>query len=143
MDGLSKLAGNLFGGGNADPAEVAQAASDHIDSLDANTLAGHLKDSLGTMDQNSIGQLGQELLSAFNNHPASPADGDTAAAAAGTSSDAVAAGEPGAVGSLIDYAKQHPELLSQASQAFTQGNISSLSQMAPGFVNEILGRLAK
>jgi hypothetical protein len=141
LDGLSKLAGNLFGG--ADQTQVAQAASDHVASLDPATLAGHLKDSLGTMDQGSIGQLGSQLLAAFNNHPASPADADTAANAAGTSTEAVAAGDPGAVGSLIDYAKEHPELLSTATQAFTQGNIASLSSMAPGFVSEIVSRLEK
>jgi hypothetical protein len=141
FDGLSKLAGNFFG--NQDAAQVGQAASDHIDSLDPGTLAGHLKDSLGTMDQGSIAQLGQSLLAAFNNHPASPADGDTASNAAGTDSGAVASGEPGAVGSLIDYAKEHPELLSTASRAFTQGNIASLQQMSPGFVGEIMSRLEK
>jgi hypothetical protein len=141
MDGLSKLAGSFFG--NADQSQVAQAASDHIDSLDPNTLAGHLKDSLGTMDQGSIAQLGQSLLSAFDSHPASPSDAEGASAAAGATSDAVASGDPGAVGSLIDYAKQHTELLSTATQAFTQGNIASLSQMAPGFVSEIMSRLEK
>jgi hypothetical protein len=110
---------------------------------DAAALAGRLKGSLADMDQGSIAQLGQSLLAAFNNHPASPADGETASGAAGTSADAVASGEPGAVGSLIDYAKEHPELLSTASQAFKEGNYASLAQMAPGLLSDIESKLEK
>jgi len=136
MDGISKFAAGLFGGG-ANQDQVTQAASDHIASLDPATLAGHLKASLPTMD------LGQSLLNAFNTHTMSPADAEAASNAAGTTADAVAAGNPNAVSSLIDYAKQHPELLSTASQAFTSGNYAALQQMAPGFVGEIMSRIQK
>jgi type IV secretory pathway TrbL component len=141
LDGLSKLAGNLFGGASQE--QVGQAASDHIASLDPNALAGHLKDSLGTMDQSSIAALGRQLLSAFNNHTMSPADADAASNAAGTSAEEVASGNPNAVSALIDYTKEHPELLSTASQAFTSGNYAALQQMAPGFISEITSRIQK
>jgi hypothetical protein len=142
MDGISKFAAGLFGGG-ANQDQVTQAASDHIASLDPATLAGHLKASLPTMDQGNIAALGQSLLNAFNTHTMSPADAEAASNAAGTTADAVAAGNPNAVSSLIDYAKQHPELLSTASQAFTSGNYAALQQMAPGFVGEIMSRIQK
>ncbi len=141
MDEIGKLAGSFLGG--ASPQQAANAASEHVNSTDPSELAGHLTQSLGNLDQGSIASLGTQLLSAFENHPASTEDGATAAENAGVSSDAVAAGEPGAVGALLNYAKNNPQVLQSAAAAFMQHNPSAIQSLAPQLLQGIMGRLGK
>jgi len=136
MDDLSKLAGEYLGG--ASPQQAADAASAHVQSMDPNDLAGHLTQSLGGMDQSSLQSLGTQLLSSFTQHPAGA---DAAAQQAGVSPTDVAAGDPGAVGTLVNYAKSHPEILQNAASAFMQKNPGAIGQMAPGLLQGIMGRL--
>ena len=139
MDGMEKMAGQFLGG--ASPQQAADAASEHVASTDPNELAGHLQQSLGSMDSSSLAGLGQQLLESFTNHPASTEDAGTATANAGVSQAAVASGEPGAVGALIQYAKNNPQVLQSAASAFMQKNPSAIAQLAPGLLQGIMGRL--
>jgi hypothetical protein len=138
MDNIEKLAGD-FAGGGASP--QASAASDHVQNMDSNELAGHLTQSLPNMDQSSLAGLGQQLLATFTSHPASTTDANAATQAAGVSQEAVAAGDPGAVGALIGYAKANPQILQAATSAFMQRNPAALEQFAPGLLQGIMGRL--
>jgi hypothetical protein len=53
----------------------------------------------------------------------------------------VAAGDSGAVGALIAYAKQNPQVLQQAANDFMQGNPGAVAQLAPGLLQGIAARL--
>jgi len=137
LEGIEKKAGDLLG----DPQQSADAASDHVQSMDPGELAGHLQQSLGSMDQSTLSSLGQQLLQTFNSHPSSPADGDTATQNAGTDSASVAAGSPDAVAAMIDYAKNNSSVLQGAASSFLQGNPDAIKQLAPGLLGGILDRL--
>jgi hypothetical protein len=139
LDGLEKLAGGLLGGATQD--EAAGAAVAHAEQSDPSQLADHLTESVGSLDRNSLSNLGQQLLHAYTNHASYDGDANTATQEAGVSQAAVAAGEPGAVGTLIQFAKNHPEVLQSAASAFMQHNPGAIAQLAPGLLQGILGRL--
>ena len=138
MDNIEKLVGDLGGGGSAQ--QAVNAASDHVENMDSNELAGHLTQSLPTMDRSSLAGLGQQLLATFTSHPASPGDASVATQAAGVSESEVAAGEPSAVAALIGYAKANPQILQAAASAFVQRNPSALEQFAPGLLQGVMSR---
>jgi hypothetical protein len=137
MDNLTQMAGQLFGGANAQQASTA--AGEHVAGMDPNELAGHIQQSLGSLDTGNLAALGQQLLASFTAHPPAP-DGPEAAVEAGTTAEAVASGSPNAISSLVDYAKSHPEVLSAASTAFMQHNPQALEQLAPGLLSGIMDR---
>ncbi len=139
MDEAGKLAGDFIGGTNPD--DAASAASDHVQSMDAGQLGDHLTQSLGTMDHSTLSGLGQQLLQTFTNHPSYNGDANTAAQEAGVSQAAVAAGDPGAIGTLINMAKNNPSVLQSAASSFLGGNPGAIGQLAPGLLQGILGRL--
>jgi len=139
MDEIGKMAGGMLGG--ADPQEAASAASDHVENMDAGQLGDHLTQSLGSMDQSSISGLGQQLLQSFTNHASYAGDANSATQEAGVSQAAVAAGDPGAVGMLINMAKNNPAVLQSAASSFLGKNPNALTQLAPGLLQGILGRL--
>jgi hypothetical protein len=137
LDGIGKMASGLLG--NFQPADVAQAASDHVSQMDPNELAGHLQQSVGTMDQSSLMTLGQHLLQQCMGG----GSGDAAQVTqnAGTTPDAVSSGSPNAISSLIEYCKSNPAVLQAATTALAQRNPEALQQMAPGLISGIMGRL--
>ena len=139
MDGLEKMAGGLLGGATQE--QAVNAASTHVQESDPNQLADHLSNSVGTLDQSSLASLGQQLLHAYTNHDNSVGDANAATQEAGVSQAAVASGDPGAVGTLIQYAKMHPEVLKSAATAFMQHNPGAIAQLAPGLLQGIMGRL--
>ncbi len=141
MDSIGKMASEYLSGGNQQ--QAADAASDHVAEADPNQLGDHLSQSTQTMDGSSLMALGQQLLQHFTNNGGYSGDGDSAAAAAGTTPDAVASGDPNAVSALIDYAKQNPDVLKNAASSFMQGNPGAIAQMAPGLLQGIMGRLGK
>jgi hypothetical protein len=81
------------------------------------------------------------LLSSYTNHPSYPGDANSATQEAGVSQDAVAAGEPGALGTMLQFAKNHPEVLQNAASAFMQKNPGAIAQLAPGLLQGIMGKL--
>ncbi len=137
MDNLGKMEGML---GGASPAEASAAAADHVNAMDPSELSGHLQQSLGSMDPSSLSALGGHLLQAFDQHGQG---GDQAAQAAGTSTDAVASGNTGAIGSLIQMAESHPQILQAAAGHFFGSNPGAIGQMAPGLLSGIMGRLGR
>lgn len=139
MDNITKMAGQFLN--NASPQEAADAASDHVASTDPNELAGHLTQSLGNMDQGSIASLGTQLLHSFTNSPDPNEDANTAAQGAGVAQADVAAGDTGAVASLIAYAKNNPQVLQSAASAFMQRNPQAIMALAPGLLQGIMGRM--
>jgi hypothetical protein len=139
MDEIGKLAGGLFGG--ASPQQAADAASEHVQSADPNQTADHLTQSLGNFDPATLSNLGQQLLSSYTNHQSYAGDANSATQEAGVSQDAVAAGNPGAVGMLLQFAKNHPEVLKNAASSFMQNNPGALSALPPGLVQGIMSKL--
>ncbi len=143
MDNIGKMASEYLGGGGGNQQAAADAASDQVAESDPNELGDHLAQSTNTMDQSSLMGLGQQLLHHFTNNGGYDGSGADAAEAAGTSEQAVASGDSGAVGSLVGYAKQHPDVLQGAASAFMQRNPGAISQLAPGLLQGIMGRLGK
>lgn len=140
FDSIGKMAESLLPG--VTPEDASKAAGDHVSQMDPNELAGHLTQSVGSMDQTSLMALGQQLLHTFTNHDAYSGDGAQAAREAGTTQEAVAGGSPDAVASLIAYAKSNPQVLQAAANAFMQKNPGALTQLAPGLLSGIMSRLS-
>ena len=138
MDELGKMAGGMLG--NMSPQQAADAASDHVASADPNEVADGLTQSVGKMDQSTLSNLGQQLLQSYTNHQSFDGDANAATQEAGVSQAAVASGDPGAVGTLLQFAKMHPEVLQTAASAFMQKNPSALGALAPTLLQGIMGR---
>jgi hypothetical protein len=139
FDGLAKMAGDVLN--NATPQQAADAASDHVQNADPSETADHLTQSLGGFDPQTLSNLGQQLLSSYTNHASYAGDANAATQEAGVSQDAVAAGEPGAVGTMLQFAKNHPEILQNAASTFLQKNPGAIGSLAPGLLQGIMGRL--
>ena len=151
LDNLTKMAGQVLG--NATPEQTADAAASHIASADPSETADHLLQSIPNMNSGSLMALGQQLLSTYTQHSSYAGDANTATQEAGVSQDAVAAGDQGAVGTMIAFAKNHPEILQSAAtpnslqadrvlaSAFMQKNPSALTSLAPGLLQGIMGKL--
>ncbi len=139
LDNLTKMAGQVLG--NATPEQTADAAASHVAESDPSATADHLLQSIPNMNSGSLMALGQQLLSTYTQHASYPGDANTATQEAGVSQDAVAAGDQGAVGTMIAFAKNHPEILQSAATAFMQKNPSALTSLAPGLLQGIMGKL--
>jgi hypothetical protein len=139
FDGLEKMATDFLG--SATPQQAADAASDHVQNADPNDTADHLTQSLGSLNPQMLSNLGQQLLSSYTNHASYAGDANSATQEAGVSQDAVAAGEPGALGMMLQFAKNHPEVLQNAASAFMQKNPGAIGSLAPGLLQGIMGRL--
>ena len=122
MDNISKTVSNLFGGGAS--GDAAQNLTQH----------------LGGVDQSTLASFGQQMLSTFTSHDAYPGDGAAAAAAAGTSAEAVASGAPNAISSLITYAQSNPQVMQACMTAFQERNPAALAQFAPGLLQHLTGK---
>lgn len=85
-----------------------------------------------------MANLGRELLASFTQH-----SGNSAAAtdAAGVKQASAEDGDPGAVSTLIQYAKSNPQVVQSAASAFMQRNPGALTSLAPGLIQGILSRL--
>ncbi len=121
--------GNLFGGNPLDL--VKQLSGDQLGNL--------LQNGSAQVDDTTRASLGQHLLDAFTNHVPFTGTGAEAATQAGTSADAVQSGDPGAVGSLIDFAKGHPEVIQAATSAFLERNPALLTQLGPSLMGSLFG----
>ncbi|MBD5634407.1 MAG: hypothetical protein IAI49_07995 [Candidatus Eremiobacteraeota bacterium] len=136
---LENLASEFLG--NASPQEAADAATDHIANADPSETADHLTQSLGNFSPQTLANLGQQLLSSYTNHPSYAGDANTATQEAGVTQGDVAAGDPTAVGTLLQFAKNHQQVLQDAASSFVQKNPSALGGLAPGLLQGIMSRL--
>ena len=107
FDTLKNAAGELLGTMNAQ--ERSGNPSEHADNI---------VQRIDGLDKNALLTLGQQLLETFTRHESYPSDGEQAAADAGTSAEAVASGSPNAIGRLITFAKDHPQILQSISGSF-------------------------
>jgi hypothetical protein len=139
FDSLGKMASEFLS--NASPQETADAASAHVASANPSETADQLTQSVGNFDPQTLMNLGQQLLASYTQHPSYAGDANSATQEAGVSQDAVAAGEPGAVGMMLQFAKNHPEILQNAASAFMQKNPGAIGQLAPGLLQGIVGKL--
>jgi len=109
--------------------------------MDGGELGDHLTQSLGNMDKSTLMGLGQQLLSTYTNHPSYTGDANSATQEAGVSQAAVASGDPGAIGMLINLAKNNPGILQSAAGSFLGKNPGAVGSLAPGLLQGIMGRL--
>lgn len=121
--------GSLFGG---NPLDL-------IKKLSGEQLGDMLKNGVSQTDDATRGSLGQHLLDAFTNHEPYIGTGAQAAAEAGTSAESVQNGVPGAIGTLIEYAKAHPEVIQAATTAFLTRNPSVLAEIGPAVLGKLFG----
>jgi hypothetical protein len=109
------------------------------DSNPAAAIAGALQQGMGSMDQNSLAGIGQQLLKSFTDTQAFNGTGADAAAAAGVDPTHVEQGNAGAIGGLLEIAKQHPEVVQNAVQGVMQNNPQLAQQLMP-MLGSLLGK---
>ena len=121
---------------SVEPEQAANATRDHVEMLDAESLAQHLKDAAQTMGGAQLASLGQSVLSALaqNGHDEAHVQD------AGLSPDDAAAGNQQSVVALIEHAAQNPAALRDAAVQFVRQDPQLLAQL-PGLVQGVLGRL--
>lgn len=112
--------------------EIGKALEGFAGGEAGQNMAGHLLQSIPGLDDDTKAALGQHLTEALAAHTGT--DADTVADAAGTSTDEVASGDPGALQKIIAYGQQHPEILQSATQTFTERNPQALGQMVPAIM---------
>ena len=100
-------------------------------------VAQHLLASVPGLDDNTKAALGQHLSEALGAHTGT--DAATVADQAGTTPEAVANGDEGALQKIIGFGQQHPEVLAAATQAFAQRNPAALMQFAPALMGLFKG----
>jgi len=137
MDQFAKMAEGMAGGGDQ---QAANAASEHVENADPSETADHLAQSVPNMDHGALVSLGTQLLHHFTSNSSFAGNGNDAAQAAGVDPSDVKAGDPGAIQSLLQYAKQNPQVLQSAASAFMQHNPGAIASLAPGLLQGIMGR---
>jgi hypothetical protein len=138
MSFLNNIGGLLSQFTGAAPDQVQAAAADHIDSMDAGQLAGHLTASAENLDSGQLGQLATSILGALTNQ----GHDETKIQDAGVSTDAAQAGDGSAVTALISHAQQNPAALKDAALDFIKNNPQAVQQFAPDFLKGILSKFA-
>jgi hypothetical protein len=137
MSFLSNL-GGLLAQFTASPDQAQAAAADHVNSMDATELAGHLADSTQTMNSGQLGQLATSLLGALSNH----GHAESTLQDAGVSTSDAQAGDASAVTGLIAHAQQNPAALKDAALDFIKSNPQAVEQFAPDFLKGIISKFA-
>jgi hypothetical protein len=105
----------------------------------AGAIAGALQQGMGSMDQNSLQGIGQQLLKSFSDTQSFSGTGADAAAQAGIDPAHVEAGHPEAIGGLLELAKAHPEVVQNAVQGVMQNNPALAQQLMP-MLGNLLGK---
>lgn len=134
--------GELFGAAqkllaSTPPGDVANAAGDHVQSLDSGELVDHLLASVPNLPDGARGTLAQTILGVLGRNGTSEA----AVADAGVPTDAAKSGDADAVGAVIEHAGTNPDALKAAAVQFIRQNPQLVQQLAPGFLQGIVGRL--
>lgn len=113
---------------------------DMIKQLSGDQLHQAMSGSVDKLDDNSRASLGQHVLDAFTNHQGFSGTGADAAQQAGTTEEAVQSGSPGALQSILDYAKGHPEIMQTASTAFMTKNPGILASLGPSLLGGLFNK---
>ena len=138
MSFLNSLGGLLSQFTSATPERVQSAAADHVDSMDADQLAGHLAEGAQNMNAGQLGALATSILGALNNHGHDEAQVQDA----GVSTSDAQAGDSDAVTQLIAHAQQNPAVLKDAAIDFIKNNPQAVEQFAPDFLKGIIAKFA-
>jgi hypothetical protein len=107
FDTLKSAAGELLGSANA-----------HEIRADTCELADNILKRIDPQDETALMSLGQQLLETFTGHESYPSDGGQAAKDAGTTAEAVSSGSPNAIAMILEFAKNHPQILQNISASF-------------------------
>jgi hypothetical protein len=134
FDNLGGMLGKLTG---ADPSDVADAATDHVEGMDAGQLADHLKNSIPNMDSSSLGGLAQSVMNALSAH----GHDESTINDSGVDTAAAQSGDAGSVMDLISHAQQNPGALKDAAMNFIRDNPQAVQQFTPDFLKGIVGKL--
>jgi hypothetical protein len=119
MSFLNNLGGLIQQFTGADPADLEQAASDHLGGMDVGELVGHLTQSVQNMDGGAVGNLVQSLTGALGQSGTGSTD----------------------VGTLIQEAAQNPGALKDAAVDFIKNNPDAIQQFTPDFAKGLLAKL--
>ena len=134
LGGLMNQAKELLG--SASPEQVGDAAQEHVDQTDPQTLVGHLVEGAKGMNGGQLAALGQQLLGSLSAH----GHDETTAQDAGVDTQAAQSGDQGNVIALIQHAGSNPAALRDAAVAYVRQNPQALSQL-PGLLEGVVGRL--
>ena len=129
MDNIGKIASEFAGGQTQDGAAGAGQTGA---GTDPSRLADGMTQSLGSMDGGSLSKFGEALLHHFTTSDSYDGDANDATQEAGVAPSQVAGGNPSAIATLLQFAKNHPQVLQQAAGTF--------EQHAPGLLQGVMGR---
>lgn len=124
--------------GNYAPAEVIDAAEKCISKMDEADVARAVGQSEQTMSAGGRTLLIEAMFDAFR---ARGESSDDVAEGAGTSVDALRAGNSAAVSALMEYARQNPGLFKEAAIVLIERNPAIVSELAPELSGGIAARL--
>ncbi|MBV9646200.1 MAG: hypothetical protein JO043_01910 [Candidatus Eremiobacteraeota bacterium] len=92
-------------GGQVDPQQLEQAASEHVSEMDSGELANHLQNAADTANQNGNPQVAQDLMNMVQQHRVDPDSLKNAA---------------------VQYLRDNPGVLSHFAPPFAQGILSKV-----------------
>lgn len=124
--------------GNYASAEVIDAAEKCISKMDEADVADAIEQSERVMTSRGRTLLVEAIFDAFR---ARGESSDDAAEGAGTTAEAINAGNSAAVHALLTYARSNPGLLKEAAIVLIEQHPDVVSQLAPELANGIAARL--
>ena len=124
--------------GNYAPAEVIDAAEKCISKMDEADVARAVGQSEQTMSPSGRMLLIEAIFDAFR---ARGESSDDVAEGAGTSVDAIRAGNSAAVSALMEYARQNQGFFKEAAIVLIERNPGIVSELSPELAGGIAARL--
>ena len=124
--------------GNFRVGEIVDAAEKFIAKMDENDLAAAIAQSERAMSPNGRRALVESIFDAFRERGESSQD---AVEAAGTTLDAIDAGDSAAFSMLLRYAQQNAGLLKEAVTSFVEGHGEFVGQLSSTLVDGISRKL--
>lgn len=125
--------------GNVPPGMLAGAVEKLLAKMDETDLAAFYERELAAMPAEFVDAFVGALFEAFRDRGESSED---AAEGAGTTLDGIARREPGALSSLLAYARTNPDLLKEATATFVQQRPDVVGALPPALREALAARLA-
>jgi hypothetical protein len=126
--------------GNVPADMLAGAVEKLLAKMDETDLAAFYQRELATMPPNVVTAFCEAVFAAFRERGESSED---AAEGAGTTLDAIAGREPGAIPALLQYALASPDLLKEATTVFVAQRPDSIDALPAVVRNALAERLTQ
>ena len=123
--------------GQTAPSDLQDAAEQHVGSLDTGELVNHFISMVPNLPDGARSALASTVLGALGQNGKSENDVQEA----GVPTDDAKAGDPAALGALLEHAASDPSSLKDAAISYVTSNPQLIRQYAPKLLAGILGRL--